>query len=99
MLLGRRQRLAMKLAEAGCRDAEIAAIRGQPRRLLAHDTNGVDQERRAVAAIVDMGSGWSIGMPWARVCKTLAAKSHNNAAYRQKQNEKKREKFVAMSVP
>lgn len=48
---GLRKSAAVKLAEAGCTDAEIAAITGQTRQMVEHYTKGVDQKRLAVAAM------------------------------------------------
>lgn len=48
---GLRKSAAVKLAEAGCTDAEIAAITGQTRQMVEHYTKGVDQKRLAMAAM------------------------------------------------
>jgi integrase/predicted DNA-binding transcriptional regulator AlpA len=48
---GLRKSAAVKLAEAGCTDAEIAAITGQTRQMVEHYTKGVDQKRLAVEAM------------------------------------------------
>ena len=48
---GLRKSAAVKLAEAGCTDAEIAAITGQTRQMVEYYTKGVDQKRLAVAAM------------------------------------------------
>lgn len=54
---GLRKSAAVKLAEAGCTDAEIAAITGQTRQMVEHYTKGVDQKRLAVAAMRKWESG------------------------------------------
>ena len=48
---GLRKSAAMKLAEAGCTDAEIAAITGQTRQIVKYYTKGVDQKRLAMSAM------------------------------------------------
>jgi len=48
---GLRKSAAVKLAEAGCTDAEIAAITGQTRQMVEHYTKGIDQKRLALAAM------------------------------------------------
>jgi len=48
---GLRKSAAVKLAEAGCTDAEIAAITGQTRQMVEHYTKGVDQRRLTVEAM------------------------------------------------
>jgi hypothetical protein len=48
---GLRKSAPVKLAEAGCTDAEIAAITGQTRQMVEHYTRGVDQKRLTLAAI------------------------------------------------
>jgi hypothetical protein len=87
-----RKSAVVKLAEAGCTDAEIGATTGQTRQMVERYTKGVDQKRLAASAIHKWEAGGSEGKTNTRGgnLQNFGPKLQNNAVDSRDENKKLR---------